>query len=149
MTGRNLILQRVVGALYILAGIGKFFPRLESVEGRLTDASEANRGTVISGPVDWLDRHPTGVMWFVATVMVAAGLALLWNRRGLVIAALYGQLLMLVLFVVILVSSVPEILVMDAAFFAAALYLLYRYHSSADATVAASTGSTPEAGDLP
>ncbi|MFA3875975.1 DUF6041 domain-containing protein [Streptomyces sp. MMCC 100] len=145
MTGRNLILQRIVGALYVLAGTGKFFPQLESVEGRLDDASEANEGTVISGPVDWLDRHPTGVMWFVAVAMVAAGLALLWNRRGLVIAALYGQLLMLVLFVVILVSSVPEILVMDAAFFAAAIYLLYRYHVSPGAGVAASTGPSREA----
>ncbi|MFI1757784.1 DUF6041 domain-containing protein [Streptomyces sp. NPDC020571] len=144
MTGRNLILQRVVGALYILAGIGKFFPQLESVEGRLDDASEANRGTVISGPVDWLDRHPAAVMWFVAVAMVAAGVALLWNHRRLVIAALYGQLLMLVLFVVILVSSVPEILVMDAAFFAAAIYLLYRYHASPGARTPAPAGPTPE-----
>ncbi|MFE9701783.1 DUF6041 domain-containing protein [Streptomyces sp. NPDC005930] len=145
MTGRNLILQRVVGALYILAGIGKFFPQLESVEGRLDDASQANRGTVLSGPVDWLDRHPTGVMWGVAAAMVAAGLALLWNRRSFVVAALYGQLLMLVLFVVILVSSVPEILVMDAAFFAAAIYLLYRYHASPGTRTAASTGPSREA----
>ncbi|MFB7657277.1 MULTISPECIES: DUF6041 domain-containing protein [unclassified Streptomyces] len=145
MTGRTLILQRVVGALYILAGIGKFFPQLESVEGRLDDASEANRGTVISDPVDWLARHPTGVMWFVALAMVAAGLALLWNRRALVIAALYGQLLMLVLFVVILVSSVPQILVLDAAFFAAAIHLLHRYHASGRATAAAPTDPTPEA----
>ena len=70
---------------------------------------------------------------------------LLWNRRGVVIAALYGQLLMLVLFVVILVSSVPEILVMDAAFFAAAIYLLYRYHTSPGAGAAAPTGPSREA----
>ncbi|MFE1587742.1 DUF6041 domain-containing protein [Streptomyces sp. NPDC058737] len=145
MTGRNLILQRIVGALYILAGIGKFFPQLESVEGRLDDASEANQAGVISGFVDWLDGHPTGVMWFVAVAMVAAGVALLWNRRGLVIAALYGQLLMLVMFVIILVSSVPQILVMDAAFFAAAIYLLYRYHSSPGGRVAAPSGPSREA----
>ncbi len=85
-------------------------------------------------------------MWFVALAMVSAGVAMLWNRRPLVIAALYGQLLMLVMFVLILVGSVPQILGLDAAFFAAAIFLIYRYHSSGGRAPAAPAGPSYEAG---
>lgn len=128
MSGRALLLQRIVGCLYILAGIAKFFPQIESVEKRLDDAAKANENTVMEAATDWLADYPTGVMWFVAAAMVAAGVAMLWNRRPLVVAALYGQLLMMLCFVAVLVLSAPQILVLDAAFFAAAIYLLYRYH---------------------
>jgi hypothetical protein len=124
VTKRILILQRVVGVLYIIAGIGKFFPEIESVEQRLDDAADANHGVaVLGGFTDWLDGHPTGGTVFVAAAMVVSGLVLIRNRE-LVLPALYGQLLMLVCFVFILVSSVPQILVLDAAFFAAAIHLI-------------------------
>ncbi|MGC9540712.1 DUF6041 domain-containing protein [Streptomyces sp. UG1] len=124
MTKRILILQRVVGVLYIIAGVGKFFPEIESVEQRLDDAADANHDIAVIGDfTDWLAGYPTGVTVFVAAAMVVSGLVLIRNRE-LVLAALYGQLLMLVLFVIILVSSVPQILVLDAAFFAAAVYLI-------------------------
>lgn len=122
-------MQRIVGCLYIVAGIAKFFPEIESVETRLDNASESNTGTFMESFTDWLAQHPTGVMWFVAIAMVAAGAVMLWNQRALVIAALYGQLLMLVCFVAVLVSSEPQILVLDAAFFVAAVYLIHRYHA--------------------
>lgn len=128
MSGRALLLQRIVGCLYILAGIAKFFPQIESVEKRLDDAAKANEDTVMEAATDWLAGYPTGVMWFVAAAMVAAGVAMLWNRRPQVVAALYGQLLMMLCFIAVLVLSAPQILVLDAAFFAAAVYLLYRYH---------------------
>lgn len=124
VTKRILILQRVVGVLYIIAGVGKFFPEIESVEQRLDDAADANHGTAVIGDfTDWLAKYPTGVTVFVAAAMVVSGLVLIRNR-GLVLAALYGQLVMLVSFVIILVSSVPQILGLDAAFFAAAIYLI-------------------------
>lgn len=145
MTKRTLLLQRIVGVLYILAGIGKFFPEVESVEQRLDDAAEANDGAPLLGSfTEWLADYPTAVTVFVAAVMVAGGVALIWNRY-LVVEAIYGQLLMLVCFVVILVSSVPQILVLDAAFFAAAIYLLMRHRAPAPATAGASAG--PGAGN--
>lgn len=119
-----LILQRVVGVLYIIAGVGKFFPEVESVEQRLNDAADANHDIAVLGDfTDWLAESPTAVTVFVAAAMVVSGLVLIRNRE-LVLAALYGQLLMLVLFVIILVGSVPEILLLDAAFFAAAVLLI-------------------------
>jgi hypothetical protein len=131
VTKRILILQRVVGVLYIVAGIGKFFPEIESVEQRLDEAAEANDGVaVLGGFTNWLDGHPTGVTVFVAAAMVVSGLVLLRNRE-LVLAALYGQLLMLVCFVLILVGSVPQILVLDAAFFAAGIYLIVVHRRAA------------------
>ncbi|WP_432192748.1 DUF6041 domain-containing protein [Streptomyces sp. bgisy027] len=124
MTKRTLILQRVVGVLYIIAGVGKFFPEIESVEQRLKDAADANHDVAVIGDfTDWLAKSPTGVTVFVAAAMVVSGLVLIRNRE-LVLAALYGQLLMLVLFVIVLVSSVPQILLLDAAFFAAAVHLI-------------------------
>ncbi|MFK4107080.1 DUF6041 domain-containing protein [Streptomyces sp. NPDC019531] len=124
MTKRILILQRIVGVLYIIAGVGKFFPEIESVEQRLDDAADANDGIAVIGDfTEWLATYPTGVTVFVAAAMIVSGLVLIRNRE-LVLAALYGQLVMLVCFVIILVSSVPQILVLDAAFFAAAIYLI-------------------------
>ncbi|WP_338896090.1 DUF6041 domain-containing protein [Streptomyces sp. TG1A-60] len=124
MTRRNLLLQRIVGVLYIIAGIGKFFPQIESVEQRLDDAADANDGVAVLGSfTEWLAQYPMGVAVFVAVTMIVSGAVLIRNRR-LVVAALYGHLLMMVCFVIILVSSVPQILVLDAAFFVAAVYLL-------------------------
>ncbi|MFG2346872.1 DUF6041 domain-containing protein [Streptomyces phaeochromogenes] len=124
MTRRNLILQRIVGVLYIIAGVGKFFPQIESVEERLDDAADANDGAAVIGPfTEWLAKYPMGVTVFVAAAMVVSGAVLIRNR-GPVVSALYGQLLMLVCFVVVLVSSVPQILVLDAAFFVAGIHLL-------------------------
>ncbi|BCL32962.1 DUF6041 domain-containing protein [Streptomyces aurantiacus] len=127
MTKRDLILQRTVGVLYVIAGIGKFFPEIESVEERLDGAADGNDGVAVLGAfTEWLAEHPTGVTVFVAAAMAVSGVVLVLDR-SLVVAALYGQLLMLVCLVVILVSSVPQILVLDAAFFAAAGYLLVRH----------------------
>lgn len=124
MTKRILVLQRTVGVLYIIAGIGKFFPQIESVKQRLNDAADANHGVAVIGAfTEWLAKYPTGVTVFVAAAMVSSGLVLIRNRE-LVLAALYGQLVMLVCFVIVLVGSVPQILVLDAAFFAAAIYLI-------------------------
>lgn len=146
MTKRILILQRVVGVLYIIAGVGKFFPEVESVEQRLDDASDANHGVAVIGPfTDWLADHPTGVTVFVAAAMILSGLVLIRNRE-LVRAALYGQLVMLVCFVIVLVSSVPSILVLDAAFFAAAIYLIvvHRRTPASSARVPAGAGTDTE-----
>ncbi|MET9559823.1 MULTISPECIES: DUF6041 domain-containing protein [Streptomyces] len=142
MTKRDLILQRTVGVLYVIAGIGKFFPEIESVEERLDGAADGNDGVAVIGPfTDWLAEHPTAVTVFVAAAMIVSGVVLILDR-SLVVAALYGQLLMLVCLVVILVSSVPQILVLDAAFFAAAIYLLVRHRR----TPSPSTTATARAG---
>ncbi|MCX4911602.1 DUF6041 domain-containing protein [Streptomyces sp. NBC_00878] len=145
MTRRNLLLQRIVGVLYILAGIGKFFPELESVEQRLDDAADANGGAAVLGPfTEWLADHPMGVTVFVAAAMVASGAVLILNQK-LVVAAIYGQLLMMVCFVIILVSSAPQILVLDAAFFAAAIYLLVLHRRAPSPST--SPGATARAGN--
>ncbi|PSM42627.1 hypothetical protein C6Y14_15655 [Streptomyces dioscori] len=139
MTKRDLILQRIVGVLYVIAGIGKFFPEIESVEERLDGAADGNDGVAVLGPfTDWLAEHPTGVTVFVAAAMVVSGVVLILDRY-LVVAALYGQLLMLVCLVVILVSSVPQILVLDAAFFAAAIHLLVRRRRTPSPSAAATS----------
>ncbi|MEV0440547.1 DUF6041 domain-containing protein [Streptomyces spectabilis] len=131
MSGRNLLLQRILGVLYALAGIAKFFPRAESVEDRLDAAAEANEGLAVIGPLsDRLAAHPTAVATLVGVAMFTGGAVLVANRnRRLVIAALWAQLAMLACFVAVLVTSVPAILLFDAAFVAAGLWLL-RLHTS-------------------
>ena len=52
--------RRVLGACYLVAGIAKCFPSWESTEGRLTQALEANRGTVFEEPTAWLLREHQG-----------------------------------------------------------------------------------------
>jgi hypothetical protein len=142
VTQRILILQRIVGVLYIIAGVLKFFPEIESVEQRLDDAADANHDIAVIGDfTDWLAEYPAGVTVFVSAAMITNGLVLIRNRE-LVVAALYGQLVMLVSFVVVLVASVPQILLLDAAFFAAAIRLLvaHRRTSAASSHVTAGAG---------
>ncbi|MFD9905361.1 DUF6041 domain-containing protein [Streptomyces sp. NPDC059063] len=126
MSGRDLLLQRTLGVLYVLAGLAKFFPRIESVEDRLDEAADANDGIAVLGPLSArLADHPGAVAALVAVAMAASGAVLVANRgRRLVVAALWAQLALLGCFVAFLVTSVPQILLFDAAFFAAGVRLL-------------------------
>ncbi|MCI3934235.1 DUF6041 domain-containing protein [Streptomyces sp. AN091965] len=126
MSGRNLLLQRVLGVLYVLAGLAKFVPGIESVEGRLDAAADANEGLAVLGPLsDRLAAHPSAVAALVGVAMAASGAVLVADcDRRLVVAALWAQLAMLACFVAVLVTSVPQILLFDAAFVAAGGRLL-------------------------
>jgi len=50
------LLQQILGGLYILAGIGKFIPQLESVEKVLIELSIANKNNWVSNTFSMDDR---------------------------------------------------------------------------------------------
>lgn len=116
--------RRVLGACYLVAGIAKCFPSWESTEGRLTQALEANRGTVFEEPTAWLLREHQGANALVASSMTGAGVAMLAGEGPLVDAALVGTLPMLGTFVTVLHRALPAVIPVDIAFAGAALWIL-------------------------
>lgn len=120
----HLRTARVLGALYVVAGVGKFFPQIESVQQRLEDARAANVGTIVHRPTAWLaDNHQVATV-IVAAAMISAGMVLIVAGGPLMAPALRGTLLMIATFIAILVRSQPIILVVDLPFILAAVYLL-------------------------
>lgn len=133
---RVLLLQRVLGAAYVVAGFAKFVPRVEDVGEVLRTAAAANVGTPLEGLSAALAGHAEAVKLFVAAAMLASGAVQLLDR-GLVRAASAGQLLMLFCFSTIIHRSVPGILPVDALFAAAAVVVIVaktrRRHPAAEA----------------
>jgi protoporphyrinogen oxidase len=119
--------QRFFGILYLLAGIGKAFPQLEDVPAVLRSAAEANMGSSVQGLSLWLAQYGQSVNIVIGFLLAISGLLLLINHR-LVKWVIYGQMVMMCFFVAILFRAQPQVLVLDAVFFIAAIYML-RYHN--------------------
>ncbi|WP_336250125.1 DUF6041 domain-containing protein [Stomatohabitans albus] len=122
--------RRVLGACYLAAGIGKCFPSWESTEGRLTQALEANRGTVIEQPTQWLLREHEGVNAFVASAMTGAGVAIVAGEGPIVDTAIACTLPMLGCFVTVLHRALPAVIPVDLAFAGAAIWILRKRRQS-------------------
>lgn len=120
---KPIYIQRILGGLYVFAGIGKFLKQPESVEGVLARARMANQNNWLTRPTGWMAVHHVLMMYFVALAMIIAGIVLLINRLA-VRAALYGTLLMLTCFMLFLHKSQPVVFLTDLPFVAAAIYLL-------------------------
>ena len=88
-----LILQRVVGALYLIAGFAKAFPNLENVHQELQNAAQVNTNAWFSSASNWFAAHTTFMLVFVGVAMVALGIVYLWDRH-LVKLAVLGNLVM-------------------------------------------------------
>lgn len=96
--------QRVLGAMYCLAGVLKFSPFPEDVAAVLRQMAAANAGTWLAVPSDWLAAHPMVVKVWVGLAMTLAGIVYLRNR-GPVRAAAIGLSIMLLCFIVFLFRS--------------------------------------------
>ncbi len=125
---KQLIIQRIFGTLYILAGISKFFPEIESVEDVLEKAAMVNKDTLLEKPTLWMSEHHTFMAYFIGCAMITAGLVLLLNRFA-VKPALYGTVLMMICFMTFLHSSQPEVFALDLPFILASVYLLVKRKS--------------------
>ncbi len=106
------ILQRLIGAMFLVAGISKFFPYLEDPYVVLIAAQRANA----DGPLALLsDFALTGAVWIiplVGAVMIVTG-ALQLSDRGPVIAACLVQIAMMLMFVAMLRAAFPAIWLID------------------------------------
>ncbi len=117
-----LLLKRIFGVLYILAGLGKAFPRLEDVNDILHQAVLANQGTVLFGISRWLSGHSSLVIVFVGLVLFFSGVCFLMDR--LLVFTAVGQILMLLCFIIILHRLYPQILFIDVPFLIVALLVI-------------------------
>jgi len=117
------MIYKILGTLYILAGIGKFIPYLESVEQVLIKSAIANKDNWLSEPTRWMSENYLFMTWWVAFSMILAGITIFLNRR-FVKPALYGTLIMIACFMLVLYKSDPKIFIVDIPFIATAIYLL-------------------------
>lgn len=99
--GRILVMQRVLGAIFLLAGVLKFSPVPEDVPLSLRQMALANAGTWLAPASEWCASHPFVIQVIVGVGMTAAGLVYLLDR-GPVRAAAIGLSTMLLCFIVFL-----------------------------------------------
>lgn len=120
-----LILQRVIGVLYLIAGMAKAFPKLENVPQELRNAAQTNTNTLYSSASNWFAAHTTFMLIFVGLTMIALGVVYIWDRY-LVKLAVLGNLVMLISFVTILHRLTPSIWLIDGIAAVLALLIYYR-----------------------
>jgi len=120
-----LILQRVVGVLYLIAGFAKAFPNLENVPQELQNAEQVNTNAWFSSASNWFAAHTTFMLIFVGLAMVALGVVYLWDRY-LVKLAVLGNLVMVACFITILHRLDPSIWLIDGIAAILALLIYYR-----------------------
>jgi len=123
---RQLIVQRLLGTLFLLAGIGKFSTRIENPYQILEQAQAANlqswTSTLSTQAVD-------SAAWLIPLIgicMIMTGVFQLINRGPLRLCAAV-QLGMIAAFVTLLWRAFPAIIVIDGLFVATLLYLLNTY----------------------
>ncbi len=123
-----MIIQRLFAVLYMLAGLAKAFPELENVAEILKQAAIANQGTWYQGISIWLAEHGAAVNIVAGVVLFGSGLVLMINPLWTTLV-IYGQLLMMAIFVILLHHAQPQVIFLDALFALAALYMLHvQYH---------------------
>ncbi|VTP68369.1 Monoamine oxidase [Serratia rubidaea] len=122
-----MIIQRLFGLLYMLAGLAKAFPALENVPAILHQAAIANQDAWYAGATQWLADHGAAVNLLVGVLLFGSGLVLVLNPRWAV-RVIYGQLLMMAVFVLLLHRAQPQVIYLDALFALAALYMLRVQH---------------------
>lgn len=115
--------QRCLGLFYLAAGVGKFFPQIESVEEALVLAVDAHTGTRLGPFMRWMHPHHRVVQYGLAAVLLSLGTALTADRE-LVDEALVASLVMLVAFMVLLQRSHPHVVAVDMPFVLVTLALL-------------------------
>jgi len=121
----TILLQQILGGLYILAGIGKFIPQLESVEIVLIESSIANKNNWLAIPSQWMAENYIFMTWWIGIAMIVAGTILLLNHY-FVRVALLGTLIMIACFMLFLYKSEPKIFIVDIPFIALAIFLLQK-----------------------
>ena len=119
----TILFQQILGGLYILAGIGKFIPQLESVEKVLRESSIANKNNWLAIPSQWMTENYIFMTWWIGVAMIVAGTILLLNHY-FVRVALWGTLIMITCFMLFLYKSEPKIFIVDIPFIALAIFLL-------------------------
>lgn len=127
MNTKKWTVRRVLGAAYLVAGIGKIFPQIESTKERLTQALDANTGHVEERPTRWLLTHAEEANTGVAVAMSATGSVLLQDPHGRYSnLVLVLTLPMLGCFMTILRRAIPPVVAIDLLFAAGAVYALRR-----------------------
>ena len=117
-----LIVRRIFGILYLLAGIAKAFPRFEDVGAELLRAAAANQGTPLADVSQSLACHTLPVAVMVGVAMAAFGYSLLRDR--LLVPAAIGQIVMLLCFMAVLHRAYPLIFAIDLPFLIVAVLVL-------------------------
>jgi len=112
----------IFGGLYLAAGIVKFFHGIEDVGVVLHEAERANAGSWLADPGAWLVSYSAVVRPMIGALFIGWNICLLTGRY--LRTAVWGQLPVLATFILLLAAARPQIVLIDAPFLAAALFLL-------------------------
>lgn len=119
-----LVLQKINGAVYVVAGIDKFFYFFEDAKATLATAAAANSGTFLAPVSLWFFAHHRFVAGVVGVLMLVSGLLQLINRRFVLWASVV-QGLVLMHFLVFLHRGFPILWYVDGLFMVA-LFVIIR-----------------------
>jgi spermidine dehydrogenase len=117
-----MLIQRIFGVLYVLAGIAKAFPQFEDVHEELEKAALVNKGSVMSGVSDWLAVHSSLIVLVVGLGLFVTGILYLWNRMTVIASII--QILMMISFITILHRLHHFIYLIDAPFIIVAVLVI-------------------------
>jgi len=110
-----LLLQKINGVVYVMAGVDKFFYLIEDVKTTFITGAAANSGTILEPLSSWFLMHDQFIARFVGIIMVVSGLIQFMNRTLVVWASLV-QVLMLINFVLFLHRGFSLIWIVDGLF---------------------------------
>ncbi|MDE1461508.1 DUF6041 domain-containing protein [Spartinivicinus poritis] len=120
------IIQKIIGIIYMLAGIAKAFPQVEDVKEVLINALEANHETILEPLTSWLVSHSTFITIFVGLALFFSGLILYLNKF-LIKTTISAQIIMLICFISILHRAYWQIFIIDG-FFIIISALIVKFH---------------------
>ena len=109
------VIQKVLGASFIIAGIGKFFRFIEDPFQTLAIGHAANIDSFIEPYSNWVMSNDNFIVILVGMTMLITGIIELFNLK-FIISACSIQLLMLSCFITFLHRAIPTIFVIDGLF---------------------------------
>ncbi len=119
----TLSLQRLIGVLFLIAGIGKFSTAIEDPYLVLEQARISNLHTWLAPLSAFAVVQEKWLIPLIGTTMILTGIALLANR-GPVRLSIIILICMVILFVMMLWRAYPQIFIIDGLIITALFYLL-------------------------
>ncbi len=125
MNRMALSIQRLIGALFLIAGIGKFSTAIEDPYLVLEQARISNLHTWLAPLSEFAVAQEQWLIPLIGTTMILTGVVLLANR-GPVRLSVIIMICMVLIFVMMLWRAYPQIFLIDGLMIAALIYILQK-----------------------
>ncbi len=116
-------IQKLLGAAFIIAGIGKFFKFIENPYQVLTIGHAANIDSFLEPYSAWIISNGNFIIALVGITMLTTGLIQFFNYKAVTAASII-QILMLAGFMLYLHRAIPAIFLIDGVFIVGIVFVL-------------------------